>query len=152
MNQLYTNIYIHIYPLFFSFPLHLSHLRALFPVLYNRFSFVIYFICIIHVCVCVNTYTNPKLRIHPTPPFLLGISKFVLYICVSISALQVSSSVPFFLNSTYKQYYMIFASPSDLLYCITVSRSIHLTLFCSFLWRVIFHCTYVPHLLYPLLC
>ena len=35
---------------------------------------------------------------HPHPPLLssLGVHTFVLYICVSISALQTSSSVPFF--------------------------------------------------------
>ena len=32
----------------------------------------------------------------PPPAFPLGVHTFVLYICVSISALQASSSVPFF--------------------------------------------------------
>ena len=32
---------------------------------------------------------------HPTP-FPLGIHTFVLYVCVSISALQIRSSIPFF--------------------------------------------------------
>ena len=35
------------------------------------------------------------------PPFSLGIHIFDLYICVSISALQIRSSIPFFLDSTY---------------------------------------------------
>ena len=32
----------------------------------------------------------------PRPPFPLGIHTFVLYVCVSISAFQVSSCIPFF--------------------------------------------------------
>ena len=35
------------------------------------------------------------------PPFSLGIHTFVLYFCVSISALQIRSSIPLFLDSTY---------------------------------------------------
>ena len=36
--------------------------------------------------------------IHPTSPTpaLLGVHVFVFYICVSISALQIRSSIPFF--------------------------------------------------------
>ena len=42
-------------------------------------------------------YVNPNLPIHPTPPSPpLGVHTFVLCICVSISALQTGSSVPFF--------------------------------------------------------
>ena len=40
---------------------------------------------------------------HPYSP--LGHHKLVFYICDSISAFQISSSVPFFLDSTYKWYY-----------------------------------------------
>ena len=50
-----------------------------------------------HQCI----HVNPNRPIHPTtthPPPLppLGVHTFVLYICVSISALQTGSSVPFF--------------------------------------------------------
>ena len=51
-----------------------------------------------HQCI----HVNPNLPIHhtttPTPPRLspLGVRMFVLYVCVSISALQTGSSVPFF--------------------------------------------------------
>ena len=48
-------------------------------------------------------YVNPRLAIHPTttltPPLPLsplGVYMFVHYFCVSISALQTGSSVPFF--------------------------------------------------------
>ena len=50
-----------------------------------------------HQCI----HVNPNLPIHPTtthpPPRLspLGVHTFVLYICVSISALQTGSCVPF---------------------------------------------------------
>ena len=55
-----------------------------------------------HQCI----HVNPNLPIHPTTTTLplplspLGVHTFVLYICVSISALQTGSSVPFFLGST----------------------------------------------------
>ena len=38
-------------------------------------------------------YVNPHFLVHPTLPSPLGIHKFVLYTHVSISALQISSSV-----------------------------------------------------------
>ena len=48
------------------------------------------------------THVNPNLPIHhtttttPLPLSPLGVHTFVLHICVSISALQIGSSVPFF--------------------------------------------------------
>ena len=59
------------------------------PVLHIRFSLVIYFIhCSIHMSIPVSQFTT----------FLspLGICMFVLYICVSTSALQIGSFVLFF--------------------------------------------------------
>ena len=48
VQQSESTVCIHIPPLFFGFPPHLGHHRALnrlsCPVLYNRFSLVIYFI------------------------------------------------------------------------------------------------------------
>ena len=41
----------------------------------------------------IEYYVNSILPIHPFP---IGIHTFVRYVCVSISALQVGSSVPFF--------------------------------------------------------
>ena len=41
-------------------------------------------------------YVNPSLPVHPASPFPLGIHKFILYLCVSISALQIRSSIAFF--------------------------------------------------------
>ena len=45
----------------------------------------------------INICVNPNLPILPTLLFPLGIHIFVLYICVSISASQIRSSIPFFL-------------------------------------------------------
>ena len=45
-----------------------------------------------------------------TPPLPTGNHKCVFYICNSISVLYISSFVPFFLDSKYKQYHMIFIS------------------------------------------
>ena len=74
--------------------------------LFKKFNYIYFFIqqvlishpFYIHQCI----HVNPSLPIHhttaPTPPLLspLGVHTFVLYICVSISALQTGSSVPFF--------------------------------------------------------
>ena len=43
-----------------------------------------------YVASIVRIYINPDLPIPPTPSFPLGIHTFVLYICVSISALQMN--------------------------------------------------------------
>ena len=64
--------------------------------LYSRFLLVIYFIHIsVYMSIPISQFIPP-----PPPPPLplspLGVHTFVLYICVSISALQTGSSVPFF--------------------------------------------------------
>ena len=58
------------------------------PELHSKFSLVTYW----HVDV------DPSLSVHPTPTSLslLGVHIFVLYLCVSISVLQIKSSIPFF--------------------------------------------------------
>ena len=95
VNQLH--VYIYISPLFgFSFlfrsPQSIGSL-----VLYRRFSLVIYFI---HSSVYMLIPT--LLFILPCPAL---VSMFVLYLCVSISALQISSPVSFS-NFTYKWNHM----------------------------------------------
>ena len=66
----------------------------------------------------------------PLPPAPFSTCQFVSYICDSISTLQRSSSVPFFLDSTYKRYYTVFVFL--FLTCFTcmilVSRSIRASL------------------------
>ena len=53
-----------------------------FPVLYSRFSLVIYFI---HVGVYISI---PIFQFIPRPPSPLGVQMFIVYVCVSISALH----------------------------------------------------------------
>ena len=67
----------------------------LFIFLYRRFLLVIHFIHIsVYMSIPISQFITPP---PPTPPlFPLGVHTFVLYICVSISALQTGSSVPFF--------------------------------------------------------
>ena len=78
---------VHIYPLFFRFFPHIGHYRVLSP-LCSWFSlFILYTIGYI----CLSQSPNPSHL--PIPP---SVSMFVLYVYVSISALQISSPVPFF--------------------------------------------------------
>ena len=71
-----------------------------------KFYFIYFFIQQVLISYLFYTYqciyVNPNLPVHhtttTTPPLLslLDVHTFVLYICVSISALQTGSSVPFF--------------------------------------------------------
>ena len=91
---IYTYTYIYIYPLPLKPPSHapsiiplqvITEHRAESPVLYSSFPVAIYFTqgkCM---------YFNTTLSIHPTLSFPRYVHKFVLYVCISISALQISS-------------------------------------------------------------
>ena len=64
--------------------------RLEFPALSSGFSLAIYFIhSIVSIHVSIPTSQRP-------PPFPLGVHPFVLYRCVSASALQIRSSIPSF--------------------------------------------------------
>ena len=66
----------------------------LFIFLYSRFLLVINFIHIgVYMSIPIGQFI-PALP-HPLPLSPLGVHMFVLFICVSISALQTGSSVPF---------------------------------------------------------
>ena len=84
--------------------------------LYNSFSLVNYFIhsiSSVYMSIPTSQY----------PPFPTDIHMFVLYVCVSISALQIRSSIPFFLDSVYMLHIQYF-SLSDLLFsCHVMSDS-----------------------------
>ena len=86
-----AQLYIYIYPLFgVFFPFRSPQSTAQFPELHSRFSLVIYFIHSInsvHMLIAISQFI---------PPSPLGVQTFVLYICVSISALQITQ----FLNIT----------------------------------------------------
>ena len=86
-----------------------------FPLLYSRFSLVIYFIYSIN-----RVYMSI-----PVPQFIphsslspLGIHMFILYVCVSISSLQMCSSVPSSRSHTHVLIYNICFSLSDLLHSV----------------------------------
>ena len=83
---------------------------------------VLYIVSITYMC--QSQSPNSSL---PTP-FPLGIHTFVLYVCVSISALQIRSSIPFFwiphIWVTIR--YLLFSFWLTSL-CITLSRSIHVS-------------------------
>ena len=95
-------------PLFWTlFPLRsLQNNWVEFPVLYSRFSLVIYLyivsiVCMyvyMYVCVYIYIYICQSQSPNSSHPFSLhlGIYMVVLYVCVSISALQIRSSIPFF--------------------------------------------------------
>ena len=67
-------------------------------------------------------YVRPSLPVHPISAFPLGIHNFNLYFCVSISALQISSSVSFFWIP-YIIWYVFFCFWLTSL-CVTISRSV----------------------------
>ena len=74
----------------------------------------------------IYIYVNPSLPIHPTPRFPLGIHTFILCICVSISALQIRSFIPFFSipHICVNICYFFFWLTS---FCTMVSMSIHVS-------------------------
>ena len=84
-------------------------------VLYSRYSLVIY---LYTVSTC--TYVNPNSS-HPTPS-PLGVHSLVLYICLSTTVFQASSSLPFFqFPQACINIYLFFLLA---VICITISRSI----------------------------
>ena len=87
----------HISPLFVDFlPIQITTEHRV-ESLYSRFSLVIEYVAL---CICQSQSPSSS----HTPHSLL-----VLYIHVSISAVQIRSSIPFFLDYTYMRSYMIFA-------------------------------------------
>jgi len=86
ISYIYTNI-----P-FFEFPSYLGHHRIVeFPMLYSRLSLVIYFM---HSSVYMSISISQFILYLLFPP--LSVHMTVLYICIPISAMQTSSSIPFF--------------------------------------------------------
>ena len=91
-----------------------------FLVLYNRFSLVIYFIY-------SSVYMSiPISQFIPTLPSPLVNHKIIFYVCDSISALQISSSVPFFWIPHISISMSFSFWPTS--FCMTVSRSIHVSI------------------------
>ena len=104
----------------------------------SRFLLVIHFIhIIVYMSIPISQFITPPppTRRHCFPPL---VSTFVLYICVSISALQTGSSVPFSRFHISVLIYDICFSLSDLLQSVwqslDSSMSLQMTQFRSFLW------------------
>ena len=96
MNQLCTCTYA----LFFRFFSHTHHCRVL-----GRVPCAIQQILIVYLFyIQQHVYVNPNLPLYPSSFYLHHNHKFVFYICDSISVLQISSFVPFFLGSTHKYF------------------------------------------------
>ena len=95
---------------------------------------------------CLCAYANPKPPVHPSPPppVPFGNHKF-FKVCESVSLVQISLFVLFLLDSTYKWFHVIFV-----FVCLTLYAA-HGIISVLFYGRVVFHCMYVPHLLYPFL-
>ena len=117
-------IYIYTHPLFFRFFSHIDYHRIL-----DRVPCAIQQVPIgqsFHIPQFVCTNPTPPVcpSPHPPPPVPFGNGKF-FKACESVSVLQISSFVSFFLDSTYKRYHMMFV-----FHCLTslsmiISRSMH---------------------------
>ena len=111
VQQSESAIYIHLSSLFWISCPFRSPESIEFPVLYSWFSLVIYFIHSLN-----NVYMSVSTsRFLPPGLFPLGVCTFVLYVCVSISALHIGSSVPFFRFHIHELIYDICFFLSDLL-------------------------------------
>ena len=137
-------LHIHISPLFWiSFPFRSPRSTEWSSPCYTVGSYI---------CFINSIYMSiPISRVIPLPPIPLGIHTFVLYVSVSISALQISSFMPFYYIINIQ--YLFF---SDLLHSVWQllgsSMSLQMIQLCSFYGWVILHCIHVPHLLCPLPC
>ena len=101
------------------------------------FLLVIHFIHItVYMSITISQFITPTSPLPAVSP--LGVHTFFLYVCVSISALQTSSSVPFSTFHIYALIYGICFSLSDLLHSVwqslDASTYLQLTQFHSFLW------------------
>ena len=119
--------------------------------LYSRFLLVIYFIHIsVYMSIPVSRFIPPT----PHFPTLVSIRLF----STSVSLFLLCKPVHLYHFSRFHIYALIYDicfSLSDLLHSVWQSlgpsTSLQMTQFRSFLW-LIFHCIYVPHLLYPFVC
>ena len=90
-SKVKNQLYVYIQLLYFQTSFPLGHHRALNRVPCHIQQVFISYLFYTQQCI----YVDSNLPIYPTPPFPLGIHKFVLYVCVCFSALQTSLSVPF---------------------------------------------------------
>ena len=124
-----NQLYVYIYSLLLGPPSHphpippiqvTTEHRADLLVLYSRFPLAIYFIHgSVYMSIPISQFT--------LPPLPLCVHMSILYVCVSIPALKISSSLPFFLDSTYMCQYTIFVFLFLTSFCMTHSRCIHIS-------------------------
>ena len=84
--------YIYLRPLSLGLPSRSGHHSTLSRVPYATWQVLISYLIYRQYQQCI--YVDPNLSILPTPPFPLVIHKFILYVCISFSALQMRSSIP----------------------------------------------------------
>lgn len=128
------------HPFSFRFFLHIDYRRTLgrFPVLYTWPCWPVIPCASVHMPI-----PNPQ-SIPPHPPVPFGNHKF-FKVCESVSLVQISLFVLFLLDSTYKWFHVIIV-----FVCLTLYAA-HGIISVLFYGRVVFHCMYTPHLLYPFL-
>ena len=145
VNQLYVYICL----LFGGFPSRFGQHRALeFPVHYDRFSLVAYFICSTS---SVYTYVNPSL---PFPPTTFLSSLAPIHLFSTTFALQIRSPLPFFWipHICVNMRYLFFSFRLHSVWqFLGSSISLQVTQFHSFLWLRNSPLCICPHL-YPFLC
>ena len=88
VNQIHTHTHIYVCPLCQHRALSSVPCAALQVLLCFLFSYII-----VSIYIYLSQSPSPS---QPSPTFSLAVHTFVLYLCVSISALQIGSSVPFF--------------------------------------------------------
>jgi len=86
---------VYTYPLFNGLASQSGHHKA-FSTVPCAIRSVLILICFLHSISSVYTSIPVSQVIPPVPPFALGVLTFVFYICVSVSALQMRLSIPFF--------------------------------------------------------
>ena len=125
-----NQLYVYICPVFFGFPSYLYNTEHWVPCAISRFSFVTYFMhSVVYMLIPISHSSHPSF-----PP---SVHTFVLYVCISISALQTSSSIPFFqITHMYANTQYLFFSFWLTSLCMTVPKSTHISTngTISFLW------------------
>ena len=121
-TYMHTYTHTHTYNFFFRFFSLIGQYKILSIVSCAIRQVLVGYLPYVQLCV----YVNPIL-IYPSPPspFPLGNHKRVFYVCGSISVLNMFIYIICFLDSTYKQYYLIFIFLCLTSFSIILSRSIH---------------------------
>ena len=121
------------------------------------FLLVIYFIhSSVSMSIPISQFITPPPPPPPPPLSALGVHTFVIYICVLFLPCKLIHLYHFSRFHIYVLIYNICFSLSDVCHSVWQSldppTSLQMTQFHSFYGWVIFHCIYVPHLLYPFVC